>query len=271
MDGKALRVGRGFAAFEFLRGFWSLFAGCLTLFNRPEYAGKLRAPFLANFVVLSAVFFGLFFGVWELFDAVLEGDWGWFEFLHPVGSWATGVLAMLLAAVTLWFVSPVLIETVIGPFLEPIAETTERLHGGPAMKPDATGAWKGMIAGLRNSAQILAIQLMVLPLALLLSLTAVGVVPVLLLAAYLNAIVWFDIPMARRGYGLRQRIRIVRVNWAHALGFGLAFQIGLLIPLFNIVLLTPGAAVAVSSLYFRFEKGPGRGQGASGPPPAPAA
>ena len=91
--------------------------------------------------------------------------------------------------------------------------------------------------------------------ALLLTLTGVGALLSLVVAAMLNAIVWFDIPLARRGYGLRARLRVLRRNWAAALGFGLAFQLALPLLPFSLLLLTPAATVAVSSLYFRFEKG----------------
>ena len=53
---------------------------------------------------------------------------------------------------------------------------------------------------------------------------------------------------------MRYRRRIVRRNWPRALGFGLAFNLGMLIPVFNFLLLGPATAVAVSTLYFRFEK-----------------
>ena len=46
----------------------------------------------------------------------------------------------------------------------------------------------------------------------------------------------------------------MRKNWARALGFGLAFNVGMLVPFFNILFLGPATAVAVSLLYFRFEK-----------------
>ncbi len=254
LKGKPLRVGRGFALFDVWRGFWSLFASGLILFNRPEFACKLRAPFLANFLVLGVVFFGLFFGLWELFEWWISGSWGWFEWLRPAGSWVTGILSMLLAAVTLFLVSPVLIETVMGPFLDPLADVVEKIHGGKEMAPADPGAWKSVVAGVRSSAQILAIQIVILPLCLLLSLTGIGAILAILLAAILNAVVWFDIPLARRGLGLRYRLSVVRKNWPVALGFGLAFQFGLVIPFFNFLILTPAAAVSVSRLYLRFEK-----------------
>ena len=76
----------------------------------------------------------------------------------------------------------------------------------------------------------------------------------ILFSAYLNALVWFEIPVLRRGYGWKYRRQIVKKNWARALGFGLAFNLGLLVPFFNFLFIGPATAVASSALYFRFDK-----------------
>jgi hypothetical protein len=49
-------------------------------------------------------------------------------------------------------------------------------------------------------------------------------------------------------------LALLRHNWAVALGFGLGFQVGALIPFFNILLLAPTAAVSASMLYLRMGK-----------------
>ena len=101
---------------------------------------------------------------------------------------------------------------------------------------------------------LLMLQLLLWIPMLLISLTGIGTVIALLVAAWLNALIWFEIPGTRRGYKMRTRSRLLRRNMARALGFGCAFQIGLLIPVFNFLLLTPAAAVGASNLYFRFQK-----------------
>lgn len=255
-----MQPGRGLALVEFARGFSTLFTSCLTLFTRPEFAGKLKVPFLVNFIVLGAVFFGLFLGTWELIAWAFQDEWTWWlEWARPSpDSWFAGGVAMLLAAITMFFLTPVLIETVMGPFLDPLAQVIESIQGGPGMRSVDPGAWQGILAGIRSSAQILMVQIFVLPLALVLSLTGVGAIIAFAVAGILNAVVWFEIPEARRGYGLTHRLRLIRRNWPAALGFGMAFQLGLLIPLFNFLLLTPATAVAVSTLYLRFEKVAGK-------------
>ncbi len=152
-----------------------------------------------------------------------------------------------LAAVTLFMLAPVIIETVTGPFLDPIADATEKWHGGSEMKAVDIGMWKGIVVGVRASAQILAVQLMILIPCLLLSLFGIGAILAIVISAWFNALIWFDIPCGRRGYGLRDRVALIRRNWARSIGFGLAFQVGMLIPIFNFLLLTPAAAVATSA------------------------
>ena len=124
--------------------------------------------------------------------------------------------------------------------------------------PVEIGIWRGLVAGLNAAAQVLLIQIFILVPVLILGLLPginVVVIPLgIAISAYLNAIVWFEIPVLRRGYGMRYRRRVVKRNWARALGLGLAFNAGLLVPFFNILFLAPATAVAVSALYFRFEK-----------------
>ena len=129
---------------------------------------------------------------------------------------------------------------------------------GRDMPSVSMGFWKGMFFALNNAAKILAIQVMVLIPCLVLSiipvLNLVTVPLAMLVAAYLNALVWFEIPVMRRGLGMAYRRKVVRMNRARAIGFGLGFQLGLFVPFFNFLFLTPATAVAVSQLYFKFEK-----------------
>jgi uncharacterized protein involved in cysteine biosynthesis len=250
----------GFVLADLAHGFVSLFAGALELFHRREYIGKLGVAVAANAVVLVAVLIGFTFGLWEFFDWLLGTDWGGAQAVRGAASWLAGVLALVLAAISLFMLAPVLIETVMGPFLDPIAAATERIHGGDRMRPVELPTWKSIMVGVRSSAQILAIQIVILVPCLLLSLFGIGALLVLIVNAWFSALVWFDIPCGRRGLGLRERVGLIRRNWARAIGFGLAFQAGLFIPIFNFLLLTPAAAVAVSSLFFYFDKIPRRSE-----------
>lgn len=231
-----------------------MFASALSLLHDKAYVGRLALPIVANLVVLTAAFGAIFWGSKELFEG-LVADWISDDgLLAGALGFAGGVLALVLATVTLWFTAPVLIETVLGPFLDPLAQATEEAWTGRPCPALDLGFWKSLLQGLRASARILGLQLLLLLPILLLSLTGIGALLAMLIGAYCNAIVWFEIPCGRRGYSLRERRTLVRHNWPRAVGLGLGFQVGMLIPLFNFLLLTPATAVAVSAQYFRLDR-----------------
>ena len=238
---------RGFFAFDLARGFFGFFAGTTVLFNRPEFTGKLKLPVVVNLVVVTVVGVGLWFAFRALFATIGDGGdlFGWFA----------GILATLLTLVSVFFLLPPLVELVLGPFLEPLVDTIDQSMGGPNMRPPARMVWSSIKDGAHSAAELSTIAaggwLASMALAL------VGLLPLtFLVSAFVAALAWFELPTHRRGYRLRQRIALLRHNWAVALGFGLAFQVGALIPFFNVLLLTPTAAVAATMLYLRMDKMP---------------
>lgn len=253
-DGKPPRAERRAVLTEFAEGFVSVFAGALSLLHDKAYVGRLTLPVLANLVALAACFTLIFWGSWTVFDDLVAGWIGSDGILASILGFAGGVIALVLATVTLWFTAPVLVETVLGPFLDPLAQATEEAWTGKPSPALDLGFWKTLLQGLRASARILGLQLVLLLPLLLLSLTGVGAILAMLIGAYCNAIVWFEIPCGRRGYSLHERRTLIRRNWPRAVGLGLGFQIGLLVPLFNFLLLTPATAVAASAQYFRLDR-----------------
>lgn len=242
--------GPGFFLFDLVEGFLSPFLAMLQLMTRKEYMGKLKWAVLANIVAFAVVATLIGWGSYAFFDWMLP-DWEWL-------GWIAGALSFILAVLVVFFLGPVIIESVAAPFLDPIAETTEEIMAGGDMKSIDMGFFQSLLYGLNNAAKILTIQVMIMVPCLILSLIPVinlVVIPVsILVAAYLNALVWFEIPVMRRGYDMAYRRLIVRNNAARALGFGLGFELGLFVPFFNFLFLTPSTAVAVSQLYFRFKK-----------------
>ena len=186
-------------------------------------------------------------------------DWGMLDVIRSPVPWTDDTFALVLTAVVVVFVGPAVIQTLTVPFVDPLADAVEKMVGGPGMRAVEQSPWRNLGVNVRASAQVLAMQVAVLVPCLLLSFCQLGLLLALLVAAFLGSLLWFEIPFARRGYTIEQRIRIVRHNWARALGFGLALQLGLFIPFFNVLLLGPTAAVAVTMTYLHFEKVPPRG------------
>jgi len=246
-------VGRSrFSGFSLVAGFNSLFAAVPLLARRDEYRGTLARAVAANLTLVLIFFIGVVWGFHTLigsFDWL--STWSWVESAVLLLSWP---LSLLVA----WFLAPILINLGLSPFLDPIAAVTERIVAGEQMRSVNIGLLRGLQASLNAAIQVLILQVFVLiPILLLALIPLIGVFFAglgMLFSAYLNALVWFEIPVVRRGYGWRYRRKVVRKNWPFALGFGLAFNLGLLIPFFNLFVLGPAAAIATSKLYFQFDK-----------------
>jgi uncharacterized protein involved in cysteine biosynthesis len=243
-----IQPGRRFFAFELMEGFFSLFQASLLLMTKKEFMGRLGVALLVNFALVVLFGMGVFWG----FHALVS------HYLDDSGTAAT-LTAVALALVATWFLAPTVISVGLTPFLEPIADATERMLAGEKMKPVQLGVWRNLVAGLNAASQILLVQVCILVPVFLIAffLPVISwpfVVVAVVISAYVNAISWFEIPVLRRGYGMRYRRQIVRRNWPRTLGFGLAFYVGMLVPFFNILFIGPASAVAVSTLYFRFDK-----------------
>ncbi len=243
---------RGFFAIEIADGFLSLFRAAFSVLGRSEYRGKLALAMVVNFFLVVLLFLGLVWGMHALLGRVeWSGIWSWVDEAGSFLSWP-------LALIASWFLAPAVINLGMTVFFDPISNTAERIVGGEGMKPVEIGFRRALLAAINGTGQILLLQI-----AILLPVMVLSLIPIIgwlfviggaAFSAYLNALVWFELPVLRRGYGFRYRRQVVRKNWPRALGFGLAFNVGLLVPFFNILIIGPAATVAVSTQYFRCVK-----------------
>jgi len=254
--GEPIKPGRRFAPRDIAHGFALFFATAMRLLTQPQYFGKLAVPVFANLAAIAVVVAIAWFGVYPAAIWLTEQPWATLEPLLGFATYEPDSLAMVLTLVTLVMLAPALIQTLTLPFLDALSDSVEQTLAGPELAAFGRSVWGDVVVNVRASAQVLAMQLVVLVPCLLLSFCHLGLLIALVVSAHLNALLWLEIPCARRGYTLDQRILIARRNWARVLGFGLAIQVGLFIPFFNLVLLAPTAATAASTLYFYFEKVP---------------
>jgi uncharacterized protein involved in cysteine biosynthesis len=245
-SGMPIRPGRRALVIELLEGFVALPQALGRLFFDRAFIGKLKLPVVIGAIVFVFVFASLFAGSYFLADHLLG--------LPGVLAFVAGAGAFLVALFITWLLAPVLGELVASPFFDDLAETTERMHTRRPMPAVELGFVAAVRTGARNAAKLLLIQIGLLLPILLLALTGVGAAIAAVISAWACALAWFDIPCARRGYSFRERLTLLWHNRMRAIGFGLAFQIGVLLPVVNLVLLLPAAAVAVSHLFFRCEK-----------------
>ena len=243
-----------FFLFDLVDGFLEVFRGGVRVFTRPEFAGKLRGALVANVIAIPTVVALLWLGFHGLFVWARMHEWGPFGWLRHLPNWLEAIATTVLALLGVLMLLPVIVENVVGPFLEPLADQNEKLLGGPAMHAQPQPWLRSLRLAAAFSARVLVIQIAVFAISLALSFCGLGLGLAFLASAWLAALVWFEIPFARRGYSRATRGRLLRANWARAFGFGLGFQVGLFVPIFNLLLLTPAAAIAVTTLFLRFEK-----------------
>jgi uncharacterized protein involved in cysteine biosynthesis len=258
-DGEPVRPGRGFFVFDFVRGFTGFFKAGLLLFGRPEFRGLLWIPFTLNVVLSAAVFYGVYSLGNGIFLSLTSGSWGFLDFMRSAVSFAAPVFAFLMAALVLFFLFPGLQQLVLAPFLDPLARRMERILIGKEPPGSGLGVFREAHASIAFSLRVLALQIGALVVSLLLAGLGIGIVGGLIVSAYLAALVWFDHPLARRGFSFRDKNRFLLGNLPLTLGFGFGYQLGLLVPIFNFLLSAPAAAAGATLLYFRTEKRVGKG------------
>ncbi|MBO0869626.1 MAG: EI24 domain-containing protein [Micromonosporaceae bacterium] len=251
IDG-ATRPARGFVAGIglFLRG--------LAIYGRNPGLVLLGVlPALITFVLLGGAFAVLVYFIDDVARAVT-----WFA-----GGWSTGLrnairvlagIAILGAAGLIAVVGFTGLTVAIGdPFYERIAERVDGQLGDPPRIVE-TRWWRGLLRGVGDSIRLVLLSTTIgilLFLAGFLPVVGQTVVPVLgaLFGGWALAIELTGVAMARRGFRLRERRRMLRRNRALALGFGVTVFVGFLIPL-GAVLLMP-AAVSGGTLLTRRVRG----------------
>lgn len=237
-------------------GVRDLFGGALelhralfALLHGREYVGRLRVPVAANAFVFAAIVVGGWWLLTPVFDGVFASSWwlldGWRAHTAP---WGTPVCLL-----TTWLVlGPALLELAAGAPQEPLRVATEQRMLGAARTapPTAPAAQR-----LRDRARVFAWLLLAWPIALVVALVPwVGLPLVALLGAAAAAVVWFEAPMAARGWPLARRVRALRSHRWRALGFGLGAQAAAAVPFVNLLALAPVATIAATAAFLQFDK-----------------
>lgn len=253
-DGPRIAPGTRFFPRDLVDGFLEVFRAGARLFTRPEFLGKWRGALVANVVAIPVAVALLWIGFHALFVWTRAHEWGPFVWLRHLPGWLEAIATTVFALLAVLMLLPVIVESVVAPFLEPIADANEKALGGPRMHAEPAPWLRTLRHATAFSARVLILQALVFVVALALAFCGIGLAIGFVASAWLAALVWFEIPFARRDYDRATRGRLLRANWARALGFGIGFQVALFVPIFNLLMLTPAAAVAVTSLFLRFDK-----------------
>ena len=236
-------------------------------------AGPVRR-FILFPAVINAVLFLLIF-----IAAIVAYPYLYDQFITSEESFWQGLLQWFLflvyfaAMLVVFFFTFAVVGTVVaGPFLEPISRRVETEILGTTTEGRGRGALGETIYSLSQAAGMILVGigslLIILPLSCI---PLVGAPLALVIASWVVATEYLDASFARKRYPLGEKVRFVLANKASTMGFGMAIQALLFIPILNLFVL-PLGAVAATMLYLD-TGGKGRGPvtGAEAPKAGPAA
>lgn len=206
-------------------------------------------PLLVNILLFSGA-------IWLLIN---EFD-GWVDYwLNKLPQWLSFLdwllwpLFALLVLVTVYYGFSIIANLIAAPFNGFLSEKVEKMRSGAVM---ADEGWKGMLAMIPRSLQreLAKIAYYLPRLLLLLIFSFIPVVNVIapllwfLFGAWMMAIQYCDYPMDNNKVSFRQMKQLLAERRLTSLGFGALVQVGMLIPIVNLVMMP--AAVIGSTLYW---------------------
>lgn len=210
-------------------------------------------------IITALVFTGVAACVWLFHDDLLAlmwaeptGDGAWAGVQRVIRPVAQVILFIVLIVAGLFAVY-VLTSLFAAPFNDMLSEEVERISLGREAPPFSLRRLvRDLLMTLRLELSKAVIYVLVMIPAFILSLLVpvVGQV-VYAIFGYFFTMVFFaidytDWPLARRGWGVRRRIRILRANLARMLGLGAAVWLLLIIPFVGLMFMP--AAVAGGTL-----------------------
>lgn len=220
--------------------------------------GMLSAPGIRRFVLIPLMInIFLFSGaIWLLIN---EFD-GWVNYwLNKLPQWLSFLdwllwpLFAVLVLITVYYGFSIIANLIAAPFNGFLSEKVEKMRSGAVMTDEG---WKGMLATIPRSLQreLAKIAYYVPRLFLLLILSFIPLVNVIapflwfLFGAWMMAIQYCDYPMDNNKVSFRQMKQLLAERRLTSLGFGALVQVGMLIPVVNLVVMP--AAVIGATVYW---------------------
>lgn len=234
-----------------LKGAGYLLRG-LQMLPDPSIRHFVIVPLLINVLLFGgaiALVFGQFNGwVDYLLHRVLP-DWHWLEFLRYL-LWP---LLALLVLIVVYYGFTIVANIIAAPFNGLLSEKVERKLRGAVVTDEG---WKELLALIpRTLAREVAKLVYYLPRVLLLLVLTfiplVGLVsPILwfLFGAWMMSIQYCDYPMDNNKVSFSQMKEMLKAQRLTSVGFGSLIQLGMMVPLLNLVLMP--AAVVGATLYW---------------------
>ncbi|WP_415882916.1 sulfate transporter CysZ [Neptuniibacter sp. QD34_54] len=218
----------------------------------PEIRPFVLVPLLTNIVLFVTAIWLLFsnFGAWvDSLIATFLPDWEWLQFLHYV-LWP--VMA-LLVIVFVYYGFSIVANIIAAPFNGFLSEKVEKRLRGDIVTDDG---WKEVIAlipraigrELSKLAYYLPRVLFLLVLSFIPVINLISPFLWILFGAWMMAIQYCDYPMDNNKVSFKNMKLMLKSDRLTSIGFGGLIQLGMLVPLLNLILMP--AAVVGATIYW---------------------
>ncbi len=231
-------------------GFALLFKGGSEILRTKGAGGLMIAPVLINIVIFAAF-------VFVLVTSVLPWTIGWAESIRfgALLAWVIRIAIMTLVFIAYAFLFPMIAEILGAPFYEAIGGRIDKAHDQAVVeRPWYVEVW---LAISQESRKLLVLIVMSFVILVLQFAPVIGqVLSAALGFAALVVTLGADSvgpPLARRGLMLGDRRKWVLKNLRPVMGMGLAKALGLIVPVFNVIVL-PMAAAGGTLLVQKYDK-----------------
>ncbi len=218
----------------------------------PQIRPFVLVPLVTNIVLFIAAIWMLFsnFGSWVdyLITSFLP-DWEWLQFLHYL-LWP---LMALLVVVFIYYGFTIIANLIAAPFNGFLSEKVEKRLRGDVIQDEG---WQAVLALVpRAIGRELAKLGYFLPrMLLLLIISFIPVINIvapflwLLFGAWMMAIQYCDYPMDNNKVSFKNMKNMLKKDRLTSLGFGGVVQLGMMVPLLNLILMP--AAVVGATIYW---------------------
>lgn len=224
----------------------------LKMLPDPQIRPFVLVPLLTNIILFVAAIWMLFsnFGGWvdSLISTFLP-DWEWLQFLHYL-LWP---LMALLVIVFVYYGFSMVANLIAAPFNGFLSEKVEKRLRGDVIQDEG---WQAVLALVpRAIGRELAKLAYYLPrLLFLLVLSFIPVINIvapllwILFGAWMMAIQYCDYPMDNNKVSFKNMKNMLKADRLTSLGFGGLIQVGMMIPILNLILMP--AAVVGATIYW---------------------
>ena len=227
----------------FLEGVGFAFGGFSMLFK------KGIRPFVVLPLLINIVVFSL--GVWlakSQFDSLMDRLLGWLPGWLSWIEWLLWPLFAALILIAVYYTFTVVANLIAAPFNSLLAERIEqKLHGLPVPEFRGYRALAGTIGktALSELKKVFYMLKWLIPLLVISVIPGVNFIAPFAWAAYgawMLSLQYTDYAMGNHELYIKQELSLLRKNRAHALGFGGALTVMMMIPVLNFFVMPVGVA-----------------------------